>query len=173
MSLRWKIPVLLTALLLLTFCRAPSDEPVAMDEDAIAAEVKAAREALDAAMVAEDIEGYLSHFMEDAVWLPPNNEEFIGQAVARQRLESFFGAVDVDGDFTIEEQVVMGPDWVGERGQFSVVLSPKQGEGESVHQVGSYLSLWTKDADGNWKIAYDMWNSDRGTPWAELVGGKK
>ena len=81
--------------------------------------------------------------------------------------------MDVEGDSTIEEQMVMGPNWVGERGQFSIALSPKEGEGDSMHQVGSYLALWTKDTDGKWKIACDMWNSDRGTPWAELVGGKK
>ena len=35
------------------------------------------------------------------------------------------------------------------------------GDAEPVHEVGSYLALWTKDTDGSWKIAVDMWNSDR------------
>ncbi len=137
--------------------------PSAMDfdEDELARAVKAIRADVDAAMRSEDLDAYLSYYMEDAIWLPPGAEEY-GKAAARQKLTSFFRAVNLEGASTVEEQTVMGPNWIGERGQFSVVLLPKQGDAEPVHAVGSYLALWTKDTDGTWKIALDMWNSDRG-----------
>jgi len=138
-----------------------SPSPMDIDEDELARAVKAKRADVDAAMRAEDLDAYLAFYMEDAVWLPPGAEEY-GKAAARQKLTSFFRAVNLEGGSTVEEQAVMGPNWIGERGQFSVVLLPKQGDAEPVHAVGSYLALWTKDTDGEWKIALDMWNSDRG-----------
>ncbi len=148
--------------LFLVACGGPSSpSPMDIDEDELARAVKAVRADLDTAMRRGDVDAYLSHYMDDAVWLPPNAEEYIGTAVARQKLISFFRSVNLEGGSTVEEQAVMGPNWIGERGQFSVVLLPKQGDTEPVHSVGSYLALWTKDTDGEWKIAVDMWNSDR------------
>ncbi len=148
--------------LFLVVCGGPSSpSPMDIDKDELARAVKAVRADLDTAMRRGDVDAYLSHYMVDAVWLPPNAEEYIGTAVARQKLISFFRSVNLEGGSTVEEQVVMGPNWIGERGQFSVVLLPKQGDTEPVHSVGSYLALWTKDTDGEWKIAVDMWNSDR------------
>ncbi len=148
--------------LFLVACGGPSSpSPMDIDEDELARAVKAVRADLDTAMRGGDVDAYLSHYMDDAVWLPPNAEEYIGTAVARQKLISFFRSVNLEGGSTVEEQAVMGPNWIGERGQFSVVLLPKQGDAEPVHEVGSYLALWTKDTDGEWKIAVDMWNSDR------------
>ncbi len=145
-----------------------SPSPMDIDEDELARAVRDVRAELDAAMRAEDVDAYLDRFMDDAVWLPANAEEYVGKAVARQRLTSFFKSVNLEGSSTVEEQVVMGPNWIGERGQFSIVLSPKEGDAEPVHEVGSYLALWTKDTDGRWKIAIDMWNSDRGPSLADL-----
>ena len=140
---------------------ASSPSPMDIDEDELARAVKAIRADVDAAMRSEDLDAYLAFYMEDAVWLPPGAEEY-GKAAARQKLTSFFRAVNLEGGSTVEEQTVMGPNWIGERGQFSVVFLPRQGDAEPVHAVGSYLALWTKDIDGEWKIALDMWNSDRG-----------
>ena len=110
---------------------------------------------------------------QELSWMPPNSEEFIGHSAARQKLESLFASVDVEGDTKIEEQVVMGPNWVADRGEYHVMMYPKQGDAEPVGGVGSYLSLWTKDADGKWKIAADMWNNDRGGTLAEKAMGEK
>ena len=119
--------------LLLVACAGPSGQQATeIDEDELARAVKEVREQLDGAMRAEDVDAYLSFYMEDAVWLPPHAEEYVGKAAARQKLESFFRSVDVEGDSTVEEQLVMGPNWIGERGQFSVLLSPKQGDAEPV-----------------------------------------
>lgn len=162
MHLRLKIITLGVLGLSLVACGGPSSpSPLDIDEDELARAVKAKRADVDAAMRAEDLDAYLSYYMDDAVWLPPGAEEY-GKAAARQKLTSFFRSVDLEGASTVQEQDVMGPNWIGERGQFSVVLLPKQGDAEPIQAVGSYLSLWTKDTDGEWKIAIDMWNSDRG-----------
>ena len=66
------------------------------DEDELARAVKAKRADVDAAMRAEDLDAYLSYYMEDAVWLPPGAEEY-GKAAARQKLTSFFRSVNLEG----------------------------------------------------------------------------
>ena len=159
---------------LLHFACGPSQQQAAsIDEDAIAREVKAASEAANAALVAKDMEGYLAHYMDDAVWMPPNAEEFIGKGLARQEPTAVFQAVDIKGESTIEEQIVMWPRWVAVRGQYVVSLTAKEGDREPLGDVGSYLTLWTQDTDRKWKIACDMWNSDRGPTLAERAAGKR
>ena len=155
---------ILPAMALLAFACPPAGGEAAFDEDAVAREVKAASEAADQALVAGDVDGYLAHYLDEAVWLPPNAEEIVGKSAARARLEGMIGAVNIEGGSKIEEQVVMDKDWVGERGQFNIVMTPKEGDGKPAHQVGSYVSIWKRDADGTWKIALDIWNSDRGLP---------
>ena len=165
---------MLTVLGLLHFGCGPSQQQAAsIDEDAIAREVKAASEAANAALIAEDVEGYLAHYMDDAVWMPPNAEEFIGKGPARQRLAAVFQAVDIEGESTIEEQTVMGPKWVAVRGQYVLSVTAKEGDSEPLMDVGSYLTLWTQDTDRKWKIACDTWNSDRGPTLAERAAGKR
>ena len=159
MNLQKSMLALLALGLLLAACGGP--QATEIDEDELARAAKTVREELDEALRNEDVDAYLAFFMDDAVWMPPHSEEYIGKDAARQKLESVFRAVDVEGSSETQEQMVMGPEWIAERGQFSILLSPKQGDAEPVHAVGSYLALWHKDTDGKWKIAVDMWNSDR------------
>jgi uncharacterized protein (TIGR02246 family) len=165
--------VSILSLSLVIFGCTPAGEPAAaFDEDAIALEVKHASEASDAALIAGDVDTYLSYYMEDAVWLPPQAEEIVGKEVAKARLAGLFDELTVEGSSTIEEQTVMGPDWVSVRGQFNMALTPKGDEGETVYQVGSFVNTWKKEADGKWKIAVDIWNSDRGITAAAQALGK-
>jgi uncharacterized protein (TIGR02246 family) len=167
------VTALVVAGLLLAVCGPVEKQTASIDEDALAREVKAALEASNAALVAEDVEGYLAHYMDDAVWMPPNAEEFIGKGPAKQRLTAIFAAVDVEGESTIEEQMVMGPNWVAVRGQYALSITAKEGQAEPQLDIGSFLSLWTRDADGKWKIACDIWNSDRGPTLAERAASSK
>jgi len=129
--------------------------------DEIRMAVSDAATAINSAIEAADIEAYLALYMDDAVWMPPGSEEIIGKARARQRLGKVFTDWTVDESFDTEEMVVMGPDHVVRRGQYIMMAKPKAG-GDEVRDVGSFVNVWHKDADGNWKIMFDIWNSDRG-----------
>ena len=123
MRLRVTIGTILFAVLFTAWGTSPGLAAAEVSEDDLARAVKAVREELDAAMRAEDIDAYLALFMEDAVWMPPQAPAFSGKETARQKLGSFFRQVDIEGGSTVHEQVVMGPKWVSERGQFSILLS--------------------------------------------------
>jgi len=36
----------------------------------------------------------------------------------------------------------------------------KDASGKTVHDKGKYLTVWKKEADGSWKMLFDMFNSD-------------
>jgi uncharacterized protein (TIGR02246 family) len=158
------IAAMVVALLAMGCQPAPVEQAPAVSNDEIRMAVSAAAKAINTAIDAGDIEAYLAVYMDDAVWMPPGTEEFIGKARARQRLGEVLDTWTVDEAFETEEMVVMGPDHVVRRGQYTMMARPKEG-GEEVRDVGSFMNVWHKDADGNWKIMFDIWNSDRGQPF--------
>jgi len=132
--------------------------PQAADPDtgAILGAAKARMEAL----AAGDIEGYLAAYQDDAVWMPATSEEIIGKPAARQRLQWTLADATIEASLEPAELVVMSPDWVLLRGTYVVLTTPKSG-GEPVEGVGSYLSIWRRQEDASWKIAYDVWTEER------------
>ena len=151
------------ALLVIGCQTAPVQQAPQVSAEEIRMAISDAAAAVNTALEAGDMEGYLAHYVEDAVWMPPGSEEIIGKARARQRLQEVFALYAINEAFDTEELVVMGSDYAARRGQFTMAATPKEG-GEEVRDVGSFVNIWRKDADGKWKIMFDIWNSDRGQP---------
>jgi len=121
--------------------------------------LKAARARLKA-LAAGDIEGYLAAYQDDAIWMPASAEEIVGKPAARQRLQGTLADAKVEATLKPDELVVMSPEWVLLRGTYVVLTTPKDA-GEPKEAVGSYLTIWHRQEDGSWKIAYDIWNEER------------
>jgi len=113
-----------------------------------------------AAVAAGNIDGYLSAYEEEAVWVPPQAEEIVGKAVAGQLLQGVLDQVSVETQGMVDEEIVLSPDWVLIRGTYTMTRTP-QGGGEAEQAVGTYVTIWHRQADDSFKIAYDIWNSDR------------
>ena len=124
------------------------------------AEVHAAADTRLKAIETGDVEAYLSVYTDDAVWMPPSAVEVVGKEAARRRISQAFEAVTLEPVVQSREQTVMSPEWIADRGQYSIMVTPKQG-GETRQEVGSFLTLWRRDADGKWKIYFDIWNTNR------------
>ncbi len=107
-----------------------------------------------------DIEGYLAAYQDDAVWMPATSEEIVGKPAARQRLQWSLADTTVEAGLKPDEFLVMSPDWVLLRGTYVVLTTPKSG-GDTVEGVGSYVTLWHRQEDRSWKIAYDIWTEER------------
>jgi ketosteroid isomerase-like protein len=43
----------------------------------------------------------------------------------------------------------------------------KDSKGKPVQERGKYLTVWRKQADGNWRVVIDTFNSDAPPPKAE------
>ena len=156
------LTVILGTALLLTACTPPSGDDVsgepADDAVMITKEVREADAARNAALEAGDIDAYLASYMEDAVWIPPHSQEVIGHKMARMRAGEVLDQVSIQQAIDIREQVVMAPDWVLDRGRYNIKITPAEG-GDPRYDSGPFLTVWRKDADGKWKVAFDMWGS--------------
>lgn len=124
------------------------------------AEVHAAANVRLHALESGDVEAYLSVYADDAVWMPPAAAmEIVGKDAARGRITQTFEAAKLEPVIQSREQTVMAPDWIADRGQYSILVTPKGG-GDSRQEVGSFLTIWRRDATGKWKIYFDIWNTN-------------
>lgn len=159
--------VLLTLMAMMTAC-APqvqkpdtSEKPVAT-KTAISVDTAAIRSIEQArldALSKKDIDGYLSAYSDQAIWMPPGAAEIVGKAAARQRIGNALAETSIEIQLKSEEQEVMSSDWVLDRGAYVLSRTAKAG-GKPAVEGGSYLTVWHKEAAG-WKIAYDVWSSER------------
>jgi uncharacterized protein (TIGR02246 family) len=139
---------------------APAPPPPAAKAGSGTAEVREAQAARMNALAAADVEAYLNVYTDDAVWMPPGSAEIVGKEAARPRITQAFEAASLEPVFDSQERTVMSPEWIADRGHYSMLVTPKEG-GEAKQEVGFYLTIWRRDADGRWKIFFDIWNTNR------------
>jgi ketosteroid isomerase-like protein len=92
-----------------------------------------------------------------------NNEEITGKSAARQRLADKLKDYSYSFSTESKEENQVGPGWIIDWGSYVSAVTDNK-TGDVVNDVGSYLSVWKKCEDGKWRIAYDIWNSDRLAP---------
>jgi ketosteroid isomerase-like protein len=96
-----------------------------------------------------------AHYAPDAMLLPPNGPAVQGRKAIAEYLASFppithFEVVDLD--------VVGAGDLAYIRGTYDMTLSPP--DGPSFRDVGKYIEIWRRQADGSWRCSADIFNSD-------------
>ncbi len=135
----------LPLIILLAGCHAggPANDP---------AELTAATGAWEQAFDAGDIETLAGLYTTDTRLLPPDGAMQVGRDAVH---EIFGGMVDAGlaGDVTSVEVMVSG-DMGHHIGTFVVSA------GDEVVDEGKFVELWTRGADGQWRISADIWNSD-------------
>lgn len=104
-----------------------------------------------------NIEKIVAYWAEDAVMMPPGQPPVVGKAAIRQYVE---GAMRVPG-FNISWEplsvhVSRGGDmaYLIERN----VATVNDPSGKPVTTHGKVVTVWRKDANGQWKNVVDMWN---------------
>ncbi len=101
------------------------------------------------------------HYTEDAKLLPPNLEMVSGKEAIRGFWKT---AMDMGvRRINLEtEEVGYDGDLAYVRGVSTVTIQPEGGQ-EVTHR-GKYLVALKRQADGSWKVAVDIWNSDLPQP---------
>ena len=118
------------------------------------------RDAEWAALASEgrEVERMLSYWTDDARVYPPGLPVVSGKAALREYVE---GALAIPGfhiTWTSSEASV-SPD-----GKLAFMLSSNavtlpDPDGRPVTQHGRAVTIWRKEADGNWRCAVDIWNA--------------
>jgi len=112
----------------------------------------------------KDFVAYVNtYYAEDATILPPNMPAVTGQAT----MVSFFKEFPPYEDFKAEILQIDGRDGLAYvRGTYSMnIMMP--GAETPLHDTGKYIEIWKKQADGGWKVYFDVFNSDLPLPAPE------
>ena len=154
--------VLLLTLLAGFGCQPASQQP---DPEAKAAAMAADRAAIDklrsdyqSSFNSNDASAAAAHFTETAVSMPPNHEALIGRQAITDDMVAMFEGMGAELTISSEEVEVAG-DWAFDRGTYTMTLTPK-GDGDPMEDKGKYIVILEKQADGSWKLAREVWNSD-------------
>jgi uncharacterized protein (TIGR02246 family) len=99
-------------------------------------------------------------YTSDAAVLYPNQAAVVGSTAIQAYFKTFFDQfVQEIFELTSEEIEVTGP-WAFDRGTYRWRATPRAG-GPPIEDNGKYLVILRRQANGSWKVARDMDNSDR------------
>ena len=116
-----------------------------------------------AAAAAKNVDKTASYYSADAVVLPPNGPIATTTDAIRKIWNDLLTSPGTAISWkTTKVEVSKSGDMAFLTGTYD--LSTNDPAGKPVKDRGKYLEVWEKQADGSWKCAADMWNSDLETP---------
>jgi uncharacterized protein (TIGR02246 family) len=131
--------------------------------DTRAADVQAVKD-VEAAWVKDtatkDADKYVSYFTEDASGLYPGAGTLNGKAAIKAATAPYFA--DPNFSVTWESTRAMaskGGDMVYLQGTYTMTMTNPKTK-KPMTDKGKYLTVYTKQADGSWKVVADTMNSD-------------
>ncbi len=135
-------------------------EPAGLSEADEAAIEEVAVQALEIANGSKDWMAYVSaYYAEDGMIMAPNAEPVQGL----EGLAATFEAMPPFTDLAFETLEIDGTSdmaWV--RGKYTAVWMVPGAD--PMPDEGSYLEIWRRQADGSWRVAMDIFNSDLPLP---------
>lgn len=108
-------------------------------------------------MLARDFDALVRLYTEDGVFMPPGRPPLKGRLALREWLGAFPQVTRLT--FTLDEIDGRG-DLAYARGTYTMTLQPEGAPGP-VEDVGKFLEIRKKQADGSWLLAVDIFNSDK------------
>ncbi len=110
----------------------------------------------NAASMASDAQSLADLLDRDAVWAPPGQAAILG----REAIKAFYVKRFADKKTVITLHpgaIQLMGDWDVLHSTFSRVDADRLNQEEQTY-AGNYLWVLRKQPDGNWKVAYDIWN---------------
>jgi ketosteroid isomerase-like protein len=117
-------------------------------------------QALNAAK-AGDIDGVLAIYEDSASVLPPDAPIATGKEALRGVWSEIAASPSVNWK-TTKVEVSSAGDLAYSMGTYE--LGVTDSEGNPATEVGKWLAVWKKQADGSWKQTVDTWNRDKAEP---------
>ena len=92
--------------------------------------------------------------------MPPNHAAVRGRAELEEYFKERFSGTRFRFAFTFSDIQLAG-DVAFERLEYNAVIWPAGGDGRAIADGGKGLHVYRRQSDGLWKLALDIWNSDR------------
>jgi uncharacterized protein (TIGR02246 family) len=148
--------LLLGVAVIATACSQAPAPPAAPETDA--APIDAVRNQFQTAYNAGDAAAVAALYADDAVMQPDHHAAVVGKAAITQYYQDAFSQAAMNISITPGQTERMG-NMAHEHGTFTVTVTPKAG-GNAMTDQGNYLVILEQGADGVWKLAHDIDNSD-------------
>jgi uncharacterized protein (TIGR02246 family) len=145
----------LALLLLTTGCNQPTTADTrAADESA----VKETDAQWSKTAMANDLDGTVSYYSDDASLLPPNAPIAVGKQAIRAGWATMLNpSVTVSWEVT-KAEVARSGDLAYVTGTYQIAAKNPQAKAQE--DRGKMVEVWKKQADGKWKTVADIFNSD-------------
>jgi ketosteroid isomerase-like protein len=149
--------VLAACIALLTFTLAC--QPKAPDTRAVESALKELDAQWSKAAAAKDLDKTVSYYADDAIVLPPNAPA----ATTKEAIKGVWKGMITNPGFAggwkaTRVEVARSGDLAYLNGTYDFTLN--DAKGKPVKDIGKYVEVWKKQADGSWKTVADIWNSD-------------
>jgi uncharacterized protein (TIGR02246 family) len=110
------------------------------------------------ALAKGDAASAAGNYADDAILMMPNEAAMSGHQAIVDGFTKFVKDATISNGKPLTSDVQVSGDLAVETGTFEWTITPKGGK--PMTDKGKYLTVWKKQADGNWKIIRDMNNSD-------------
>ena len=111
-----------------------------------------------AAINNEDIAGLSALTTDGHVMLPPNQEPVVGKAANDAMNGGAFERYEFSETWQPVETVIDG-DLAFQRGTFTTIANPRTDDGDRLEVSGSFMRIYQRQANGEWRMTRDMFNS--------------
>ena len=132
-----------------------SDTPPSYADDLAA--ITGFNERYLAAINTEDIASLSALTTDGHIMLPPNQEPVVGKAANDAMNGGAFERYEFSETWQPVETVIDG-DLAFQRGTFTTIATPR-GDGDRLEVNGSFLRIYQRQANGDWRMTRDMFNS--------------
>ena len=136
--------------------------PATTDVATVRAVIEEANAKWAGAMVAADVPTIVANYADDGVMMQPGMPAVSGRAAVEEAIKGMLASMKVDSASFTTNDVKVGGDMAIETGSFRMTMTPKGGK--PTNDVGKYVTVWQKQADGSWKVIRDISNSDVAAP---------
>ena len=154
-----RLVIFAAATVALTACDRPStnaDRPTPGTE---LEAVKAADAALQAAIVAKDLDKIMVHYADNVTLMPTAEPLISGKAAVTEEWEHVLAIPGFDSrSVTTGAKVSAANDLAYTMGSYRTAMVGE--DGKQVVEPGKWLTIWKKQADGNWRIVVETYNTD-------------
>lgn len=153
----WAAPTMLVIVTAALSC-GPTPQSMPDTRAADEAAIRDADIAWSSMAETRDLEAIVSYYTDDVIVLLPNMPAVVGKEAARELNRSML-AIQLSVKWQPERVEAARSGDIGyARGTY--VLTVRGPDGAPVTDKGNYVEIWKKQADGSWKVAVEIFNSD-------------
>lgn len=107
-----------------------------------------------------DFESWNALWIDDGTSMPPGSPVCIGKDQFRNEIKPEFDQLDMEMKILSIDDVKVHGDFGLTRCKYTLRVTPRAG-GETIDAMpeGKALTVYERQSDGSWKIAYDCYNS--------------